>query len=244
MCIGCVNVQQWEDTRLPSGSIVHWGERDPENVNQVMVTCGRCQQKRMTTAARGKYLKNWTGFCLKCKDNPYNRKTYDEILPSGSIIHWGERDAGSFTRLMVTCGLCKRKRMTIVRRGKRRDAWTGFCKEHQGWAGLSELVSKLSRSQNADLTSINQPKRSRGRQPGKKLLDEKQLLADVKTFIMQVWNESQSVRAITLKAVAAKFHLRGERIGEAGVKRRIERAGFAMAWPAFVESALRERGEL
>ena len=51
------------DQTLPTGSIVHWRSRDPENSNRVAVTCGRCGNVRYATPQRGK---RWKGFCLKC----------------------------------------------------------------------------------------------------------------------------------------------------------------------------------
>lgn len=56
--------------------------------------------------------------------------TQDEVLASGSIIHWGERESGERYRAPVTCAICGRKRVTTVQRGRshgsKRD-WSGCC---------------------------------------------------------------------------------------------------------------------
>lgn len=57
-------------------------------------------------------------------------KTEDQLLPTGSIIHWSEgyvyKNNGGNAKANVTCGLCKNKRyITVVKSAK----WTGLCRQ-------------------------------------------------------------------------------------------------------------------
>ena len=54
------------DESHPSGAIIHWAEREP-TTRRVMVTCGKCGQKRFAeiNSLKGKL---WKGFCKSCAD--------------------------------------------------------------------------------------------------------------------------------------------------------------------------------
>lgn len=53
------------DEALPSGTIIHWGERDPQT-RRVPVTCGKCQQKRSAAIRPHQEKRQWTGLCPSC----------------------------------------------------------------------------------------------------------------------------------------------------------------------------------
>jgi hypothetical protein len=167
-CKHCVFRRQ-DEQQLLSGSIIHWGERDPNDARLVMVTCGRCKQKRLTTPGRGKMLQKWSGFCLKCTAAP-RRYSSDETLPSGSIIHWGARNEGEDGRVPVTCFICKQTRMTTLPPGHRRQAWTGFCRSHT----VAELAQQLRQAP----ASTGRPRNDRA-----------QLYQEVIDAIRKVWSE-------------------------------------------------------
>jgi len=88
------------DERLPSGSIIHWSERAAE---KVFVTCGGCRGRRLLRIQGGNRWLGKTLFCHQCT-NP--RRAGDEKLPSGSVIHWSERDGD---KVAATCGGCGKK---------------------------------------------------------------------------------------------------------------------------------------
>ena len=52
------------DELRPSGSIIHWSERDPKT-RRVTVTCGKCGQKG-TTEINAIRKQQWTGLCRDC----------------------------------------------------------------------------------------------------------------------------------------------------------------------------------
>jgi hypothetical protein len=91
-----------EDEKIPSGSIIHWTER--ERSRGVPVTCGRCGKKRFMLSPNPKVV---TGLCDPCSRRKH---VSDERLPSGSVVHWSERDPDNPSRTMITCGGCGLKR--------------------------------------------------------------------------------------------------------------------------------------
>ena len=118
------------------------------NRSHPLVCCPICGSERRVNMAyislirRGKS----SGLCATCnsramgKNNAGFKKVTDEILPSGSVIHWGERI--SLVRGYVTCGKCQTNRITTISRKK---GWTGFCPkcavsladQHPNWTGAS-----------------------------------------------------------------------------------------------------------
>src|SRR5947209_4728817 len=114
------------DEKHSSGTIIHWGERDPENKQKVRITCHHCKSRERfvwTTSARDP---NWRGQCDDCNHQRGRPKKFfkEEKLPNGSIFHWTERDPDNFRRVPVTCGKCAEKRVVLI--GTR---WrgTGLC---------------------------------------------------------------------------------------------------------------------
>lgn len=105
---------------LPTGSVVHWSERD--SAGRVKVTCGSCGQARFVKALN--VSRELTGYCRACSKP---RLTGDEVLPTGSVIHWSEREPGGSRGLPVTCGSCGQKR--LVRGNITRANFSGFCRD-------------------------------------------------------------------------------------------------------------------
>jgi hypothetical protein len=115
-----------EDVRLPSGSIIHWSERDGK---RVPVTCGRCQRKHLTSIPKGQAKQGWPGICKGCGRK---KKWDDEILATGSVIHWAEFDPSNrrHKRHWVTCGKCREKRLIYLPRTEiLLGQYTGYCVE-------------------------------------------------------------------------------------------------------------------
>lgn len=52
------------DETLPSGSVIHWWERDPKT-RGVAITCGRCGNKKLASISSIK-TPPWTGLCKDC----------------------------------------------------------------------------------------------------------------------------------------------------------------------------------
>jgi transcription elongation factor Elf1 len=212
LCQSCLwhGYRRSDDEKLPSGSIIHWGEtRDPNNRRRLMITCGGCGIKRLTSFARRKDANlSYTGLCRSCTKRMYSR---DEKISFGSIIHWGERDPADANRAMVTCGLCGKKRMTFVRHGDYARNWTGYCKEHLKGSGLAEIAQKL---QLITGNGNSQEKRGAGRppdQPEHKETAHEQLKARFESVILKLSGELP-IHKIKRPAIQKEYQERGELI--------------------------------
>lgn len=126
------------DVKLPTGSVIHWGERDPSDRKKVMVTCGKCKQKRLMRPDG----RNRTGLCLKCGEGKrkYLRKVLDQVLPSGSVIHWGERDQTK-KRVAVRCGACGKEHQATAS-AARKPKFRGLHRECYHNGGLLLMKSR------------------------------------------------------------------------------------------------------
>jgi hypothetical protein len=116
------------DEKLSSGSIIHWPKikhvyltdvRKPYYQWRVPVTCGACGKRRGCRLYRVTEVEvlskenlasrkgdNFTGLCPK----GHARKYFgDQILSTGSIIHWGRRDKEEKGKVPITCGKCGKK---------------------------------------------------------------------------------------------------------------------------------------
>lgn len=240
ICRSCAGRRRDNET-LKSGSIIHWAERDLENKSRVLITCGKCEEKRF--CAHGTIsTRNFTGLCSTCV--PYSTRRgkvkprSDEKLLSGSIIHWAERDPNNRARVMVTCGLCAHKRLTIPRHGKSKNKWTGFCGDHQRLLGLTDLAQRFKQS---PLNSDGEDRRARGRKLGTLGFEREEFVTKVKESILVQWSERRSMRSITAKAVAAMLHLGGPDTGADVLRKRLRKSQVTTEWPEFVESVIAAR---
>lgn len=138
-----------DEVVMPWNSIIHWPElftrrmcyeSRAELETYVPITCGNCIIKRTVRVVRGlstdllsadslssKKGKVFTGLCRVCTNlrREYAHKndaTEDEKLPSGSIIHWTERERSR--GVPVTCGGCGKKRFMAC---PRPEVMTGLC---------------------------------------------------------------------------------------------------------------------
>jgi hypothetical protein len=142
LCQSCGGKKHFEEEIHTSGTIIHWGEHDANNPRKLIaITCHECKKKSFAWLLTIKYP-NWSGRCAECRQRHGHPRKYvkDETLPSGSIIHWSERDTDNpEKRVMVTCGYygkdgyCGKKRLTTrksVHSSKAKNAWTGYCRKH------------------------------------------------------------------------------------------------------------------
>jgi hypothetical protein len=115
-----------------------------------LVVCPKCHSKRRVLPSYIGALKNGevSGRCSKCGGELISeakkgvlRMNQDETLETGSIIHWSERDPEKPKQAMVTCGICKEKRLTTIPGDWR--TWSGYClpcatgegQDHGHWKG-------------------------------------------------------------------------------------------------------------
>ncbi len=240
-CLRCVGIELCDDEHLSTGSIIHWGQRDPEDVKRMLVTCGRCQQQRWTTPTPGKGKAKWLGFCQQCKGLD-KKKAFVECLPSGSIIYWAERDPKDASRITVTCGLCGRKRTLPVQQHKSRRNWTGYCKEHTTAGGLIKLAQQLQQAPSSGAQkNDNGGKHGGGRPPS---TNKHSRLEATKDVVCQIWDESKSDASVTYEAIASRLQLRDDNVGSKGVAQRLARAGYKGDRPEVVMLILKERSKL
>jgi hypothetical protein len=125
-CTKCsvVNRRKRGEEPHDSGTVIHWSERDPNDPTRTAITCHRCG-KKCFDLIKIISTSNWSGRCFECRQTV--ERTQDELLPSGSIIHWGKRDPENPNRYGVTCGVCKGTRSTQIKRGTDLSKWAAFC---------------------------------------------------------------------------------------------------------------------
>jgi hypothetical protein len=241
LCQGCAATRDI-DQPLRSGSIIHWSERNLEDKKLVPVTCGRCRKRRSCTRSTAG-ARTFTGLCTNCVIPLAHRITQkpraDETLPSGSIVHWSERDPNNHARGMVTCGLCSRKRFTVLRHGKGKEKWTGYCEDHLTPSGLTKLAQQL---QQAPYKGSSEDKQKRGRRAGVKYIDPQASRTSLESAIKKLWAQSQSISDITYSAAAEVFQSTGERIGADAVKKRFYQLATGMKWRDFVLIVVSQKG--
>jgi hypothetical protein len=133
------------------------------------------------------------------------RDGLDETLPSGSIIHWGERDPQSPNRAPVTCRVCGNKRMTTI---QKRKGWTGICFEHRGAASLLEIIETATLNSNGQKNG-GAEKKQRGGAHNVKWTPElrARLLTIYEEILLKVRNRDSSLP----KDVIHKASLRGNK---------------------------------
>jgi predicted Fe-S protein YdhL (DUF1289 family) len=116
-----------------------------------IVVCPGCGSERRVWPSVATEIKNGTnsGHCSKCADKIKSEmmtgkfKLFgDEVLSSGSIIHWDERSpikTKGASRAMVTCGICGRKRLVTICRSPTRTGYCNGCntsrEKHHNWKG-------------------------------------------------------------------------------------------------------------
>lgn len=253
LCIPCVRKRFSRKIRgdgaHSSGTIIHWSEREAGKLAKVAITCHKCQQKSFQWFS---WIKDprWQGLCHDCvsvlgNNNP-RKIVQDEILPSGSVIHWSERDK---THVPVTCALGAHRWLasqavvrTLRTKYRRQDqTWPGYCPTHRrNTAALTALL--LARVEmNPQLGTTVE--RKRGRKPGTHGFDRDRFLAEVRGYVWELWKQHGSVHAITREAVAAKFQAKGEDLTSASIKKRLRICDITTAWPIYRESILAASGE-
>ena len=93
---------------------------------------GRFPHARLVAHPRGDYWvipeRDLKGFDKPKPGRMPARKTFDESLPSGSVIHWSQRDAEDVRRVSITCGGCGARRMATTPYFRRSPNWTGLCR--------------------------------------------------------------------------------------------------------------------
>ena len=231
-CTNC-KTRRIEDVMHRSGTIVHWGIREQNETyykGRVLITCHACRQQsffnRATVDKDG-----WSSLCTTCSKQryPLNKYTRDERLPTGSVIHWGDRDPEHSLRVRVTCGKCAESRYVRPATGaKARSRWTGFCPKH-----YLDFISGSFYEQSRP--------RKRGPKSGNFRFDRSKFLAAVGAVVISLRKKGNSIHRITRDAVAEQFQLQGEDLSGVAIKVRLKECGVTVKWREYVESVLQSK---
>jgi hypothetical protein len=228
------------DEKHPSGAVIHWSVRHPEDSQKVAFTCRSCGKDNFASALDVR-RKNWTGDCKNCFKRVAARKnTEDEVLMSGTRVLWSERDDVRKT-VPVVCG--------ATGCGKRRDIHPSMVvnRKKRGASGYCPTHTRHDLAIMAHACVGGKVKRQRGRKLGDTLLDYDAFVADLKACVIEGWVAAGcSVTAVKQRAVLTRYHnkYRGDRIAESTLKARLNSAGYDVKWPEFVELRLRRRPQL
>jgi hypothetical protein len=226
-----------DDEVLSSGSIYHWSEREG---SKVPVTCGVCASKRIVKArSLVDRQKPRAGYHLKCaiQQLPPQTKTKlkDEVLPSGAVIRWSERrNIGQRVEVPVVC-ICGA--VNVYNRQSLKPGVSGRCSNHT----IAEIASMLFCKAQAEAVTA---KRLPGRKPGIYGFDHDVFPGEVNKYILELWGQHGSFRAISREAVASRFQAQGEMINGKNVVMRLKACGITEQWPSYCESVLRATGEI
>ncbi len=253
LCVPCVrrrfSRKFTADEMHPSGTVIHFAEREGGNLNRVAITCHRCSRKSFNWFSWVKDPR-WRGLCNACtselgKESP-QKVVQDEKLPSGSTIHWSGRGD---KYVPVTCALgshrwdCSLNVIRTLRYKYKRQgqAWPGYCPTHRrNTAALTALLIEQAQQRAFSATAGTQ---KRGRKSGTHGFDHAGFLTEVNAFIFEMWNQYKSFRTITREAVAAKFQAKGEQLSGTSIKNRLRICGITTAWPVYCETILRAAGD-
>lgn len=111
-----------QDEHLANGSIICWSRRKR---TRVPVCCGHCGVER-DVLVQSATAHAFTGICRRCSRIALRKHTDMEILPTGSIVYWNERQgSGRNQAIPVRCGICGRLRSVPAYRACR--TITGYC---------------------------------------------------------------------------------------------------------------------
>ena len=112
-----------KDQKLPTGSIIHWGERapGPNRNHRFGVTCGRCGKKRFVCI---RHSPTWTGFCIPCVKK---RAQDSELWKGGRTLRNG------YVFLLISALDKKKRDMAELIRGDPR-----YVAEHRLVAALEQ----------------------------------------------------------------------------------------------------------
>lgn len=232
LCVRCVRKHFSRklsgDERHGSGTIIHWNEREPGKLSKISITCYRCQKSSYLYHS---WIKNprWSGLCHDCTNElgrrSPRRRVGDQTLPSGSIIHWSERDK---KQVPVTCALgCHRwvASIDVVRTllskylRLNQGEWPGYCPTHRrNVAALTALLTKPS------------VKRRRGRQAGSILIDVNKTLADIQKVLSTFKAQGMQRSSATANRVASTLHIGSDITGGDTLMRRVKKCGIKSNW--------------
>jgi hypothetical protein len=236
-CHDCGNGTRRGNEEHPSGTVIHWSEREtgvPINKAKVAFTCHGCNQKSFTDT-KTVLRTDWSGLCLECRllHGAHNRKSYERELPSGSKV-LNMRAPADVNKLGVKCGLCGEVNF-FTKKMIRYPDFLGYCRNHK----RHEIALLLQNKTQQRETTIR-----RGRKPGTLGFNHAAFPSEVNTFILDLWKQQQSILAITRDAVASKFQARGERISGETIRDRLRTCGITEKWPVYRESVLRKAGQI
>jgi len=224
-----------DETHATTGTIIHWGERDPANRwERVAITCHQCRRKSFTHTQSIKHVR-WSGLCRECielRGSP-RKLIHDEHFENGTIIHYGEPDPKApDKRVMVTCEECKEKRsMTRVAASRlKHDGGSWHCRKCHGSALRAHFASLRQ-------APANQPQPPVKRGPTPKPVDK--FMADAREVIIEIRNEFRSDRSVTLPIATARLQIRKHDVSEDGVRMKVKRKT-GLTWERFVESVLND----
>lgn len=234
---------------LRSGRIVDYDDRD-ESRTHCSVKCPECNRVDYILVE----AVDEDAGCRSCARIKHPR--LDETLEWRSMILWSQ---ATHKTVPVVCGYCLHalglsieqstrdvQKKVITNRRARRLEYTGYHQEHHNEAMRWFYMSAVSAQQNAPSVHSNpvsQPKRPRGRRVGDILLDYDEFISNVKTCVVEEWQEmGRSVTAVKQASVLARYHHKcpGDRIATSTLKARLMSAGYRTKWPVFVETTVQE----
>ena len=75
--------QRIDDQALSSGSVIHWGIRDPNDHRRVSVTCGMCKKTRFVQISTSLTAPGISGWCRRCANVVTARKGSEHHMWKG-----------------------------------------------------------------------------------------------------------------------------------------------------------------
>ncbi|HEX7318666.1 MAG TPA: hypothetical protein VF297_32455 [Pyrinomonadaceae bacterium] len=218
----------------PSGSVIHWDERNPnDRYYGIAVTCRQCKGKSFINKQS---IRNssWKGLCSECLSQPgaLFKLSGDEWVPSGAIIHWNERDPDNPGRAQVTCSKCKaNKEMMTVSSGNKLTSkfYCRECRSEERRSALAEAWSAKSRTGAASATKrgVGRPRRT----PEADRQKLTTLLSRVHEEVTRLRSEGRQRSNVTANEVARYLGIGSHERGGTAMMQRATEWGLNSDWP-------------
>jgi hypothetical protein len=233
LCHECGVNKRTSDEGHHSGAIIHWAERQGNHTQgnlKIAFTCSQCSEKNFSSPLIFKYP-HWRGLCPNCIRFRGGLKKYsqDEMLTSGTIIHFGTPDPNNHKNVLVTC-VCgdtrSISRSVALLLHREQQSRTGYCEEHSRNSGAVYTLL-MNRAQQCELESNSQKinvgteKRGPGRPLEDRTHEHEQLKVRYENVILKLGRELPQHK-IKRPAIAAEYASRGERIDLSTVTKRVQ----------------------
>lgn len=112
-----------KDVQLANNSVIAWSRRTSK---KVPVICGLCGTERWLFT-QNVTVERFTGLCDECSWNAKRKHDDVEILETGSVVYWNERQKpGRNEPIPVKCGICGKIRPIAASKIPHSN-FTGYC---------------------------------------------------------------------------------------------------------------------